>query len=75
MITRNITANTPTQVKSAIIGVEIAGETYNCEVSFSVEGTEFTKIGENLNEKNNVICNIPKSVYLKFSQDVIICEE
>ena len=75
MITREIKANTPSQVKSTIIGVEIAGDSYNCEVSFSVAGTDFTKIGENLTEKNNVICNIPKSVYLKFSQDVIITEE
>lgn len=75
MVTRNVSANTPTQVKSTIIGVEIAGDSYNCEVSFSIEGTEFTKVDNNLTEKNNVICNIPRSVYLKFSQDITLTEE
>jgi len=47
----------------------------NCEVSFSVKGDSFTKVGDNLTDENNVINNIPRYVYLKFSQDVDITEE
>lgn len=75
MITRSIKANEASQVKSTIIGVLIDGDSYNCEVSYSVDGETFTTFDKVLNEANNVICNIPKSVYLKFSQDVIITEE
>lgn len=50
-------------------------ETYNCTVSYSVTGEGFTDHPTALTDENNVIVNIPKYVYLKFSQDVEITEE
>ena len=50
-------------------------ETYNCTVSYSVTGEGFTDHPTALTDENNVIVNIPKYVYLKFSQEVDITEE
>lgn len=47
----------------------------NCVVSYSVDGTTWTEHPTVLTDKNNVICNIPRYMYLKFSQDVEITEE
>lgn len=47
----------------------------NCTVSYSVDGTTWTEHPTVLTDENNVICNIPKYVYLKFSQDVVITVE
>lgn len=47
----------------------------NCEVSYSVDGTTWTKHSTVLTDDNNVICNIPRYMFLKFSQDVDITEE
>ena len=47
----------------------------DCIVSYSVDGKVFTDVDPVLTEDNNVIANIPKYVYLKFSQDVAITEE
>lgn len=46
-----------------------------CVVSYSVDGETFTVHPTTLTDDNNVICNIPRYVYLKFSQDVTITEE
>ena len=78
MVTRNIVKNTPTQVNSHLIGVRVLpgdGEGINCVVSYSVDGKVFTDVGTVLTEDNNVIANIPRYVYLKFSQDVVITVE
>ena len=78
MVTKNIAKNTPTQVNSNLIGVKVIpgeGEGVNCVVSYSVDGDTYTAVDPVLTEDNNVIANIPKYVYLKFSQDVAITEE
>lgn len=78
MVTRNIKADEPTQVNSNLIGVKVLpgdGEGINCVVSYSVDGKVFTNVDPVLTDDNNVIANIPRYVYLKFSQDVVITVE
>lgn len=78
MVTRNIKANTATQVNSNLIGVKVLpgeGKAINCVVSYSVDGKVFTDVDPVLTDDNNVIANIPRYVYLKFSQDVVITVE
>ena len=78
MVTKYIPLDTPTQVNANLIGVKVLpgdGEGINCVVSYSVDGKVFTDVDPVLTEDNNVIANIPKYVYLKFSQDVVITEE
>lgn len=78
MVTRNIKANTATQVNANLIGVKVLpgdGESANCTVSYSVDGEVFTDVDPVLTDDNNVIANIPRYVYLKFSQDVVITVE
>ena len=78
MVTRNITKDTATQVNANLIGVKVLpgeGEGINCVVSYSVDGKVFTDVDPVLTDENNVIANIPKYVYLNFSQDVAITEE
>ena len=78
MVTRNIKANTATQVNANLIGVKVLpgeGEGINCVVSYSVDGQVFTNVDPVLTDDNNVIANIPRYVYLKFSQDVVITVE
>ena len=78
MVTRNITKDTATQVNANLIGVKVLpgdGEGINCVVSYSVDGKVFTDVKTALTEDNNVIANIPRYMYLKFSQDVAITEE
>lgn len=50
-------------------------EAVSCSVLFSVEGTSWTQVGNNLTDDNNVIANIPRYVYLMFGQPVEITEE
>ena len=47
----------------------------DCSVSYSVDGSTWTVYGDNLTDDNNVIANIPRYMYLKFGQDVVITEE
>ena len=47
----------------------------DCVVSYSVDGKVFTDVDTVLTDDNNVIANIPRYMYLKFSQDVAITEE
>lgn len=49
----------------------------NCVVSYSITGEDdtWTDVDTTLTDLNNVIANIPRYIYLKFSQDVIITEE
>ena len=78
MVTRNIAKNTPTQVNANLIGVKVLpgdGEGINCVVSYSVDGKVFTDVDTVLTDDNNVIGNIPRYVYLTFSQDVVITVE
>ena len=78
MVTRNIKANTATQVKANLIGVKVLpgeGESANCTVSYSVDGNTWTQHPTTLTDDNNVISNIPRYMYLKFSQDVVITVE
>ena len=78
MVTKYIPLDTPTQVNANLIGVKVLpgdGEGINCVVSYSVDGKVFTDVDPVLTEDNNVIANIPRYVYLKFSQDVAITEE
>ena len=53
------------------------GETdpVDCTLSYSVDGETWTEWSENMTDENNVISNIPRYMYLKFSQDVVITEE
>ena len=78
MVTRNIAKDTATQVNANLIGVKVLpgdGEGINCVVSYSVDGEVFTDVDPVLTDDNNVIANIPRYVYLKFSQDVVITVE
>ena len=78
MVTKYIPLDTPTQVNANLIGVKVLpgeGELINCVVSYSVDGKVFTDVDTVLTEDNNVIANIPRYVYLKFSQDVVITVE
>ena len=78
MVTKYIPLDTPTQVNANLIGVKVLpgdGEGINCVVSYSVDGKVFTDVDPVLTEDNNVIANIPRYVYLKFSQDVVITVE
>ena len=78
MVTKYIPLDTPTQVNANLIGVKVLpgdGEGINCVVSYSVDGKVFTDVKTALTDDNNVIANIPRYVYLKFSQDVAITEE
>ena len=78
MVTKYIPLDTPTQVNSNLIGVKVLpgeGQVVNCTVSYSVDGKVFTNVDTVLTEDNNVIANIPRYVYLKFSQDVVITVE
>ena len=78
MVTRNITKDTATQVNANLIGVKVLpgeGEGINCVVSYSIDGEVFTDVDPLLTDDNNVIANIPRYVYLKFSQDVVITVE
>ena len=78
MVTKYIPLDTPEQVNANLIGVKVLpgdGEGINCVVSYSVDGKVFTAVDPVLTEDNNVIANIPRYVYLKFSQDVVITEE
>ena len=51
------------------------GAISDCVVSYSVDGKVFTDVDTVLTDDNNVIANIPRYMYLKFSQDVAITEE
>ena len=51
------------------------GAISDCVVSYSVDGEVFTDVDTVLTDDNNVIANIPRYMYLKFSQDVAITEE
>lgn len=78
MATKNIKAHKAIQVNSNLIGVKvipIGDFPINCDVSYSVDGTYFTSVDTVLTDENNVIANIPRYMYLKFSQDVVITEE
>ena len=78
MVTKYIPLDTPTQVNANLIGVKVLpgeGEGINCVVSYSVDGKVFTDVDPVLTEDNNVIANIPRYMYLKFSQDVVITVE
>ena len=78
MVTKYIKADEPTQVNSNLIGVKVVpgdGVPANCVVSYSVDGETWTDVATVLVEDNNVIGNIPRYVYLKFSQDVVITVE
>ena len=78
MVTRNITKDTATQVNANLIGVKVLpgeGESANCTVSYSVDGNTWTQHPTILTDSNNVISNIPRYMYLKFSQDVVITVE
>ena len=50
-------------------------EAVDCSVEYSVDGETWTAWENNLTDDNNVIANIPRYMYLKFSQDVEITEE
>lgn len=69
---QNSTYN-PMTVKS--VDDEIVTEPLECYVQYSVDGETWTDWPDPLTDDNNVICNIPRYMYLKFSQDVVITEE
>ena len=78
MVTKYIPLDTPEQVNANLIGVKVLpgdGEGINCVVSYSVDGDTYTAVDPVLTDDNNVIANIPRYVYLKFSQDVVITVE
>ena len=78
MVTKYVKADEPTQVNSNLIVVKVIhteGVPVDCVVSYSVDGETWTDVATVLVEDNNVIGNIPRYVYLKFSQDVVITVE
>lgn len=50
-------------------------EDIDCKVEYSVDGETWTEWPDHMTDDNNVISNIPRYMYLKFSQDVVITEE
>ena len=72
---RKINKDTATQDNADKIGVLVIGDTPACTVSYSVDGNTWTQHPTTLTDNNNVIANIPRYMYLKFSQDVAITEE
>ena len=72
---RKINKDTATQVNADKIGVLVIGDAPSCTVSYSVDGNTWTQHPTTLTDNNNVIANIPRYMYLKFSQDVAITEE
>ena len=74
-MTKYIAKDTATQVNADKIGVLVIGDTPSCTVSYSVDGNTWTQHPTTLTDSNNVIANIPRYMYLKFSQDVVITEE
>lgn len=78
MVTKYIKADEPTQVNSNLIGVKVVHKEnvpVDCTVSYSVDGETWTDVDTVLTDDNNVIGNIPRYVYLLFSQDVVITVE
>ena len=78
MVTKYIPLDTPEQVNANLIGVKVLpgdGEGINCVVSYSVDGQTWTEHPTTLTDMNNVINNIPRYMYLKFSKDVQITVE
>lgn len=78
MVTKYVKADEPTQVNSNLIGVKVIHTEdvpVDCVVSYSVDGETWTDVATVLVEDNNVIGNIPRYVYLLFSQDVVITVE
>ena len=65
------------QTIKSINGTEIPAKPgpVDCILSYSVDGITWTDWPDNITEDNNVIANIPRYMYLKFSQDVVITEE
>ena len=65
------------QTIKAIDKTETPGVTdpVNCKLSYSIDGSTWTDWPENITDDNNVISNIPRYMYLKFSQDVVITVE
>lgn len=75
---KRIPKNTKTQVNTTLLGVQIVpaeGETPNCTLEYSIDGTTWTQHETVLTDVNNVIGSIPRYVYLRFSEDVIITVE
>lgn len=60
---------------SSINNIEEEQDPIDCTLSYSVDGSTWTEWPENMTDANNVISNIPRYMYLKFSQDVVITEE
>ena len=60
------------QTIKSVVGEEEESE---CVVSYSVDGEIWSDWSETLDADNNVIANIPRYMYLKFSMDVVITEE
>ena len=78
MVTKYIKADEPIQVNSNLIGVKVVHKEdvpIDCIVSYSVDGETWTDVDTVLTDDNNVIGNIPRYVYLLFSQDVVITVE
>ena len=78
MVTKYVKAYEPTQVNSNLIGVKVVpreGEPVNCILGYSVDGENWTQVATVLTEDNNVIGNIPRYMYLIFTQDVVIAVE
>ena len=78
MVTKYVKADEPTQVNSNLIGVKVVHTEdvpVDCIVSYSVDGETWTDVDTVLTDDNNVIGNIPRYVYLLFSQDVVITVE
>lgn len=63
----------PMTIKS--VDDEIVTDPISCTVSYSVDGETWTDWPDPLTDENNVINNIPRYMYLKFSQDVVITTE
>lgn len=71
----SVTDYNPQTVKEVVETEEELPVEPNCTVSYSVDGETWTEHSTALTDVNNVINNIPRYMYLKFSQNVIITEE
>lgn len=69
-MTREIKANTAFQANTNSVGLQCASP---AELHISVDGVTFIK-KDDITENVNVICNIPRYLYLKCTADCVVTE-
>lgn len=74
-MTKELTANTPFQVTGNEVGIMNNSTTTTAHLFYSVDGTNWTQYTDDITDKNTVVCDVPKYLYLKVDVDTIITTE